>query len=125
MPRKWKMPSRAIALRIKAQQERGRKMAKARWDADRARRNAEMPERIREIAEIEMMNLPRKQGDILGSLQWTDVRTGRVRRWIIRIGDRSDRITMESPSGKQTNSHGWAWILNHLRPYLCGRKITN
>jgi len=41
MPRKWKMPSRSIALKIKAQQEHGRKMAKARWDADRAHTFAE------------------------------------------------------------------------------------
>ena len=118
------MPSRSISLRIKAKQEQGRKMARARWDADRARRDTEMLERIQELAEIEMMNLPRKQGDILGSLQWTDARTGRIRRWIIRIGDRIDRITMESMDGKQTSSHGWAWVLNSLRPHLCGRECA-
>jgi DNA invertase Pin-like site-specific DNA recombinase len=121
MPGKWKMPSRSISLRIKAKQEQGRKMARARWDADRARRDAEEPERIREIAEIEIQNLPRKQGDALGSLQWTDFRTGKVRRWVFRIGDRADQVTMEATDGRVTGSHGWAWILAHLRPYLCGR----
>ena len=42
--------------------EKSAQMNKARWDADRARREAEMPERLRELAEIEMMNLPRKIG---------------------------------------------------------------
>jgi hypothetical protein len=102
--------------------EKSAQMNKARWDADRARREAEMPERLRELAEIEMMNLPRKQGDILGSLQWTDARTGKVRRWVIRIGDRADRITMENPDGRKTGSHGWSWVMTHLRPYLAGRK---
>ena len=95
------------------------KANKARWDADRAQRDAEMPDRIRDLAEIEIQNLPRKQGDILGSLQWTDARSGKVRRWIIRIGDRADRITAEMPHSKATKSHGWAWLLNHLRPHLC------
>ncbi len=94
-------------------------MNKARWDADRARREAQMPERIRELAEIEINNLPRKQGDILGSLQWTDARTGKVRRWIIRIGDRADRITAEMPGTPLTRSHGWTWFMSHLRSKLC------
>ena len=89
-------------------------MNKARWDADRARREEEMPERIRELAEYDVQNLPRKQGDALGILQWHDFRTGKVRRWTIRIGDRADRITAES-NGKITKSHGWTWLLNHLR----------
>jgi hypothetical protein len=93
------MPSRSIALKIKAKQERGRKMAKARWDADRARRKAEMPDRIRELAEIEIQNIPSKRGDALGCLQWTDFRTGKVRRWIFRIGSRSDQVTMHNPDG--------------------------
>jgi hypothetical protein len=32
----------------------------------RAKREAQIPERIRELAEIEMMNLPHKQGDAIG-----------------------------------------------------------
>lgn len=80
------------------------------------------PAYLRDLAEIEIMNLPRKRGDILGCLQWTDARTGSVRRWIIRIGDRIDRVTMESMDGRRTQSHGWTWILDHLRPYLAGRK---
>lgn len=109
--------------RIKALRERGKLMAEARWKIDRARRDAEMPDRIRELAEIETQNLPHNQGDSVGCLQWTDFRTGKVRRWIIRLGNRADRVTMESPDGRETSSHGWTWIMDNLRGYLCGRKI--
>lgn len=81
-----------------------------------------MEERIRELEEIKINNLPKKEGDALGCLQWSDFSTGKVRRWVIRIGDRADRITMEA-NGIKTKSHGWTWVMNHLRPYLCGRKI--
>lgn len=94
-------------------------MNKARWDADRAKRDAAMPDRIRELAEIESENLPRNKGDILGSFQWTDARSGKARRWIVRIGSRRDQITLEAPGGKPTASHGWAWALNQLRKHLC------
>jgi hypothetical protein len=102
--------------------ESSKRANKARWDADRARRDAEMPARIRELEEIEIQNLPRRQGDQLGCLQWTDFRTGKVRRWTVRIGNRIDRVTLEAPGGKRTGSHGWTWVMDHLRGYLCGNK---
>ena len=43
--------------------EKSAQMNKARWDADRARRDSEEPERIRELADIKATNLPRKQGN--------------------------------------------------------------
>lgn len=93
-------------------------IAKDRW-RDRPQPD---PERIRELEEIEINNLPRKQGDALGCWQWTDFGTGKIRRWIVRIGDRSDRITTETPDGKKTLSSGWTWVMDHLRGYLAGRK---
>jgi hypothetical protein len=116
------MHTKHNSLRKKRTSERGRRMSNARWAADRERRDAEEPERVREIAEIDAINLPRKKGDVLGCLQWTDARTGKIRRWIIRIGDRSDRITAELPGMKPSKPHGWTWALNHLRPFLCGNK---
>jgi hypothetical protein len=107
--------------KIKALSDRGKRMAKARWDSERARIDAEMPARIRELAEIEIENYPRKQGDAIGCLQWTDFRTGRVRRWVVRIGNRIDRVTLHT-GGKSTGSHGWTWVMDHLRGYLAGRK---
>ena len=117
------MPSSYTRRRIKALRERGRIMAAARWKLDRERRDAETPERIREITEIEAINLPRRKGDALGCLQWTDYRSGRVRKWIVRIGDRIDQVTLETPDGKRTQSHGWTWVMDHLRGFLAGRKI--
>lgn len=61
------------------------------------------------------------KGDPLGCLQWTDFRTGKVRRWIVRIGDRSDRVTLETPSGKRTKSHGMAWMLEKIRAVILRR----
>lgn len=72
----------------------------------------------RALAEIEIQNLPRRNGDALGCLQWTDFRTGKVRRWVVRIGNRADRITVESPGNKASPSHGWTWFLSHLRKHL-------
>jgi len=109
------MPTHYKRLRINALREHGRRMAKARWSNDRARRDAEMPERIAEIRQIETENLPRSAGDVLGTLQWADARTGKVRRWVVRIGDRADQITVEFPGEKRSDSHGWAWFLSGLR----------
>lgn len=66
----------------------------------------------------------RTSRDAIGALQWSDFRSGRVRRWTVRVGDRIDRITLESPGGKRTDSHGWTWILDRLRSHLCGRGTT-
>ena len=90
-----------------AMRERGKRMAAARWKAERDRQNAEMPARIRELEEIAIQNLPHRPGDPLGCLQWHDYRTGRVRRWIVRIGD------------QPTASHGWTWLTEKIRAHLC------
>lgn len=108
--------------KAKALSERGKRMAAARWRLDRERRDAEMPERLRELAEVDAQNLPRFEGDPLGCLQWTDFRTGKVRRWIVRIGDRADRVTLEFPGGKRSKSCGWTRALDFLRGFLAGRK---
>ena len=97
-------------------------MGKASQRIQAERRMTDANERIRALREIEVENLPRKQGDALGCLQWTDFQTGKVRRWIIRIGDRIDRVTVESPGGKPTHSHGWTWVMDNLRGFLAGTK---
>ena len=112
------MHNRYNRLRIKALSERGKRMAKARWDADRLRRDSEMPERIAEMQAREIENLPKNEGDMIGVLQWTCADTGKVRRWIVRISDRRDRITVESPGEKRSQSHGWSWFLTNLRKHL-------
>lgn len=117
------MPSSYTRRKIKALRERGKRMAEARWKLDRKRRYAEMPLLIRELAEIEIQNLPRKQGDPLGCLQWTCFRTGKVTRRVIRIGDRIDRITVDLPSGKKSKYHGWTWLFTEMRKAICQHRI--
>lgn len=95
-------------------------MARARWAAERARVDALRPEIEAHLAEIHAWNLPKAEGDLLGTLQWTEARTGKVRRWYVRIGDRVDRITVEAPGGNRSGSHGWTWFLAKLRACLSG-----
>jgi hypothetical protein len=97
-----------------------RARANVRWE--RARRSAECSAIERELAEVAVQNLPRREGDAIGCLQWADFRTGKVRRWVVRIGDRIDRVTLESSNGRRTRSHGWTWVMDRLRGYLAGRK---
>lgn len=106
----------------KACSERGRRMARARWDADRAKRDAEKPERMRELAEIKATNLPRNPGDVLGTLQWTDAASGKVRRWTVRIGTRRDQIILGTADGRNSGSMGWTRALASLRGHLAGTK---
>lgn len=98
-------------------------MGKASQRIQAERRMVDLPERLRELAEIETQNLPRREGDAIGYLQWTDFRTGRVRRWTVHIGNRIDRITLKSSDGRKTASHGWAWVMDHLRGFLAGTKL--
>jgi hypothetical protein len=104
--------------RIRRNRLRFSEMGKASQRAQAKRREEGLQERIRELAVIEAQNLPRNQGDPLGSFTWTDFRTGKVRKWIVRIGARRDQITIEAPHAKPSGSHGWTWILNHLRKHL-------
>jgi len=112
------MHSHYKQLRIKALSARGKRMAAARWARDRSERDASEAERLLDIQRREIDNLPRRKGDTLGVLQWTSASTGKVRRWVIRIGDRADRITIEAPGEKPTQSHGWAWFFSKLRKNL-------
>lgn len=93
---------------------------KARWDAERARRDAEMPERILEQQEIEIRNLPRKQGDAVGCLQYHDFATGKITRWVVEIGDRTDRRVLRTPDGRRSKSHGWAFLFRCVRMVILG-----
>jgi hypothetical protein len=93
-------------------------MGIASQKAQRAKRDADVPIRLRELAEIKIQNIPRNPGDALGCLQWTDFRSGQVRRWTVLIGARRDQVILRSPDGRATLSHGWTWVLTHLRKKL-------
>ena len=105
----------------KHSREKALQMNRVRWDADRARRDAEEPERIREIMEIRAMNYPHDPGDVLGTLQWVDAYDGKVRRWTVRIGTRRDQIQLSFPDGQRTNSIGWSAALTLLRKKIVAR----
>jgi hypothetical protein len=95
-------------------------MGKQSQRVQAAKRMEGMEERIRELEEIAIQNLPHKEGDIKGVFQWTDWSSGKVRRWKIRIGDRADRMVMEYLDGRKTKSHGWTYHLTKLRKHLVG-----
>jgi hypothetical protein len=97
--------------------EHGRKMALARW-----KRHREKPVDPGLLAEL-ASHPPIFEGDAIGSLQWTDFRTGKVTRWPILRGDRVDRVILRHHDGRKTASHGWTWVMDHLRGFLAGRKI--
>ena len=91
---------------------------KARWDADRHRRDAEEPERLLELAR----HPTRLEGDPIATLEYRDLRSGEIHRWTVLLGDRRDRVKLRHPDGRTTLSHGWAWVCSQLRPYLAGTK---
>jgi hypothetical protein len=93
-------------------------MGKKSQAVQSARRAEGAEERLRALEEIQIQNLPKKQGDPVGSFQWTDFRTGKVRRWTVRIGDRAGRYTFEDSHGTTTKPHGFTWFFTRLRTYL-------
>jgi len=105
------MHNRYNRHKINALREKGRRMAQARWAEDRAQRDSLEPTILAEMRERDILNFPRSKGDPIGILQWTDIATGKVRRWTIKRGDRADRITI----GTNPKSHGWAWLFSTLR----------
>ena len=98
----------------KARSERARRMANARWAKHRAR--PDDPEAL----ENEVLH---PHLDVIGSLEWRDFRTGEIKRWRIKRGDRVDRVILSTPDGRATKSHGWTWALDHLRGFLAGTKV--
>jgi hypothetical protein len=105
------MRSRRYHKRIS---ELAKKANKRRWDKDRARREAEMPARIAQMALEKAIGEGALQpGDYLGTLQWRQC-DGSVRKWIVRQGSRSNQIRVDGV----TKEHGWTWLLDRLRRHL-------
>ena len=114
------MPSFYNRQKAKALSERNRKRAQHRWKLDRLRRDAEEPQRLREIEESEILNFPRTEGDAVGCIQYHDFSTGKVTRWIVEIGDRADRRVLRAPDGRRSGSAGWPWLLRCIRMVILG-----
>lgn len=66
------------------------------------------------MAEREIENYPTRRGDVIGCFQWTDFRTGKVRRWRVFCGDRRGQVAF-APAGV---CHGWTWFFEKLRKHL-------
>jgi hypothetical protein len=79
-----------------------------------------MPRRVRELAEMDVLNFPGKSGDAVGCLQYHDFSTGKVTRWVVEIGDRADRRVLRAPDGRRSGSAGWAWLLRCVRMVILG-----
>jgi hypothetical protein len=94
--------------------EEGMRKAKIRWDRYRAQKDAEMPDRIREMERQRVLGEgPVEEGDFLGTLSWQG-RDGVKRKWIIRRGGRRDQIRIDGTR----KDHGWSWFLEKLRARL-------
>lgn len=99
---------------MKSKSELGRKLARIRWDRDRALRDAGEAERIRELEIARVIGEgPVYPGQYVGTLQWHGA-DGRVRRWTLRRGERSGQVIVDGVSGAKTTT----WLLDRLRRHL-------
>jgi len=101
---------------IERARNRSAKMNKARWNADRKRRDAGEAERV---AEMEFRRVigeePTEPGQFLGALSWQGA-DGLKRKWVIRRGQSRNRITIDGIA----KEHGWSWLFDRLRRH-CAR----
>jgi hypothetical protein len=99
---------------LKSKSERGRNLARIRWDRDRARRDTEEPARLREIALAHATGEgPIAPGDYVGTLQWHG-NDGKVTRWIVRRGNRSGQVMIDGIAGPKTAT----WLMDKLRVHI-------
>ena len=103
------MNTRRLIERARA---RSQQMNKARWDADRARRDADEPARRLEMeaAEVSGEGLPRKPGEYFGTIEYRDW-GGKVHRITLRQGRRKNQLQIDGCR----QDHGVTWILDKLR----------
>jgi hypothetical protein len=92
-------------------------MGRKSQEVQRAQRMAEVT--ADEIADA--LEIPH-EGDAVGSFQYHDFRTGKVRRWTVLRGDRADRVMLRYMDGRQTKPHGWTWIMDTMRGHMAGTK---
>jgi len=86
-------------------------MNKARWDADRARRDAEEPVRRREMEMAEVTGeRALRPGEYFGTVEFRD-RWGKVHRITLRQGERKNSLQIDGCK----REHGVTWILDKLR----------
>jgi hypothetical protein len=93
-------------------------MGKRSQEVQRQRREADItPEYLMDLK----ANPSLCDGDVIGSLEWRDFRTGKVTRWTVLRGDRVNNIRLRAPNGRSSKSHGWAWVLEKVRAVILRR----
>ena len=94
-------------------------MGKASQKMQSERRMAEItPEVLRDME----VNPPLTEGDCLGSLTWHNHRSGRITRWGVERGPRSNNYRLRSPDGRKSRPHGMAWLLTKIRMIILRRR---
>jgi len=63
-------------------------------------------------------NPPLRQGDPIRAIEWRNLQTGAILRWVVLRGSRVNNYILRTPDGRTTRAHGMAWILDHLRKIL-------
>ena len=93
-------------------------MGKKSQEIQRARRVSSVdPAALADLA----ANPPLAEGDAIGAIQWTNFKTGKVTRWTVLRGDRTNNYRLRSPDGRVSKPHGMAWILEKVRPVILTR----
>jgi hypothetical protein len=99
---------------LKSKSQRGRNLARIRWDKDKARRDAEEPRRLYEMEVARAIGEgPIAAGDYVGALQWHG-NDGKVTRWIVRRGNRSGQVMIDGKDGPRTAT----WLMDKLRVHI-------
>lgn len=101
--------------RRRANSLRMSRLGKLSQAAQRAKRMAAMDAET--VADM-LANPAPAPGDVIGSIEVSNFRTGEVLRWAVLRGDRVNNYRLRSPDGRMSRAHGLAWILDHLRPVL-------
>jgi hypothetical protein len=104
-------PSKRNLQRFSAMGKKSQEVQRARWEADAD------PQELADLA----ANPPLVEGDAIGAIQWTNFRTGKVTRWTVLRGDRTNNYRLRSPDGRESKPHGMAWILEKVRPVILTR----
>lgn len=109
---RFRSTRRCKSRRINAAQSKV--MNRARWAADKARRDAEESERAFEMELARVLGEgPIAAGQYVGTLQWSDSH-GKVRRWTFRRGERAGSVRIDGIAKPKTVT----WVLDRLRRHL-------
>lgn len=101
---------------LKSNTELGQKLARIRWDKDRARKDLEEPSRkmAAEVARA-LGEGPIHHLQYVGTLQWSDAR-GNIKRWVVRRGYRSGQVMIDGQRKPETTTS----LIDRVREHIAG-----